>query len=106
MHSIDPNAFLAQLTPKLLDYVEGQADTSRPTVRFADPLQIAQAFEAVGCPLPVGSEAVGANELLKACDQIMDYSVRTSSPLFNNQVPYLAFNSTRARARAHTHTHK
>jgi hypothetical protein len=84
--SLDPNAFLAALTPKLLDYVEGQADTAEPTVKFAGPREIGEAFEAAGCPLPIGEEAVEANDIMRACDRIMEYSVRTSSPLFNNQL--------------------
>ena len=84
--SLDPNAFLAALTPKLLDYVEGQADTAEPTVKFPGPREIGEAFEAAGCPLPIGEEAVEANDIMRACDRIMEYSVRTSSPLFNNQL--------------------
>jgi len=86
-HPMGPNAFLAALTPKLLEYVQSQGDTSVPTVQFAGPRQIFEAFEAAGCPLPLGgAEACDAANLLEACDRILDFSVRTSSPLFNNQL--------------------
>jgi len=84
--SLSPESFLAALTPKILEYVSEDRVESKPTVKFAGPTEISSAFQDIGCSLPVGTEPVDAAHILAACDRIMEYSVRTSSPLFNNQL--------------------
>ena len=84
--SISPHDFLTRVTPKLLNYVEHQGDATKKSMEFKGPAELHKIFEDIGVPLAMGSEAVDPDLLLGACDAVMEYGLKTGSPLFNNQL--------------------
>eukprot|EP00620_Florenciella_sp_RCC1587_P022244 CAMPEP_0182570878 /NCGR_PEP_ID=MMETSP1324-20130603/11057_1 /TAXON_ID=236786 /ORGANISM="Florenciella sp., Strain RCC1587" /LENGTH=593 /DNA_ID=CAMNT_0024785317 /DNA_START=79 /DNA_END=1860 /DNA_ORIENTATION=+ len=80
-------AFRREMVPKLLNYVETQKDTALPVIKFRGPEELEEAFDAVVADgLKIGSAAVDSPSLLAAVDTVLEYGVRTGSPLFNNQL--------------------
>jgi|MDSY01.1.fsa_nt_gb glutamate decarboxylase len=84
--SLSAHDFLTRVTPKLLSYVEGQDDVSKKTMTLKSPAELTQIFDDLGVPLEMGSDPVDSMLLLDACDAVMEYGLRTGSPLFNNQL--------------------
>eukprot|EP00404_Azadinium_spinosum_P001450 CAMPEP_0180426970 /NCGR_PEP_ID=MMETSP1036_2-20121128/6073_1 /TAXON_ID=632150 /ORGANISM="Azadinium spinosum, Strain 3D9" /LENGTH=519 /DNA_ID=CAMNT_0022432547 /DNA_START=1 /DNA_END=1557 /DNA_ORIENTATION=+ len=77
------------MMPKIMDYMRGSADDTEPVVKLADPVEIAAAFDSVaGVSLAIDDQqaVVDSEALLKAVEVVSSFSVRTSSPGFNNQL--------------------
>ena len=81
--------FAEQLVPKIIEYLRGSASDSAAVVKLADPAEITAVFERdAGVSLKIGEnqEPEAVEALLRAADVVVDYSVRTGSPGFNNQL--------------------
>ncbi|GBF91842.1 glutamate decarboxylase [Raphidocelis subcapitata] len=73
----------------LTGYVaSANTDTSKPVVQLASPDELRAAFGEAGVPmqLPAGQAAVETDALLDALRQVLRFSMRTSHPLFYNQL--------------------
>eukprot|EP00283_Hemiselmis_rufescens_P009206 CAMPEP_0173422292 /NCGR_PEP_ID=MMETSP1357-20121228/3055_1 /TAXON_ID=77926 /ORGANISM="Hemiselmis rufescens, Strain PCC563" /LENGTH=306 /DNA_ID=CAMNT_0014385301 /DNA_START=140 /DNA_END=1057 /DNA_ORIENTATION=+ len=69
-------------------YVDGMGDPGRRVVKFASPDEILEVLGRV-CGEEGETERVrgaSADEVVRLCELVLDYSVRTSSPLFYNQL--------------------
>jgi len=91
-----------QLSGMLCDYLEGQQDRSKPTVKLATPDELAAAFAERGTPVSLGrgcaapradggasdelQEPTDEAHLISSCEAVLEYSVRTSHPHFMNQL--------------------
>eukprot|EP00281_Chroomonas_sp_CCMP1168_P029363 CAMPEP_0206241144 /NCGR_PEP_ID=MMETSP0047_2-20121206/16338_1 /ASSEMBLY_ACC=CAM_ASM_000192 /TAXON_ID=195065 /ORGANISM="Chroomonas mesostigmatica_cf, Strain CCMP1168" /LENGTH=308 /DNA_ID=CAMNT_0053666019 /DNA_START=226 /DNA_END=1149 /DNA_ORIENTATION=- len=69
----------------LEEYVAGMGDKSKKVVEFATPQQITSALRAA-CAHAGDGEVASPDEILGMCEVVMQYSVRTSSPFFFNQL--------------------
>ena len=81
--------FAEQLVPKIIEYLRESASDSAAVVKLADPAEISAVFERdAGVSLQIGEnqEPEAVEALLRAADVVVDYSVRTGSPGFNNQL--------------------
>lgn len=78
--------FPSNLVPLLLEHM--RTGTSKPVVNFKDPTSLYDHFQKIGVPLKIGNnEPTYSHErLLRACASILECSVNTTSPLFNNQL--------------------
>jgi glutamate/tyrosine decarboxylase-like PLP-dependent enzyme len=82
-------AFAESMVPKMMDYLRGNADLDPDVVKFASPTEIAAAFEkvsSVSLNFDEQAQPVDHVSLTKAADVVCDYSVRTTSPGFHNQL--------------------
>mmetsp|Transcript_34023 Transcript_34023/g.79678 ORF Transcript_34023/g.79678 Transcript_34023/m.79678 type:complete len:201 (-) Transcript_34023:39-641(-) len=69
-------------------YVDGMGDRGKKVIKFASPAEILEVFGSV-CADDGGAErerGASADEVVRLCELVLDYSVRTSSPLFFNQL--------------------
>mmetsp|Transcript_21615 Transcript_21615/g.34994 ORF Transcript_21615/g.34994 Transcript_21615/m.34994 type:complete len:995 (+) Transcript_21615:136-3120(+) len=81
--------FLSKLAPKLVDYHrESIGGEARVHSRLQSPEELAKTFAAAGAPLGLaeGAEGVDMTTLTAAVQAVMDNSVRSSHPLFLNQL--------------------
>ena len=71
-----------------MEYVRRSADRSQPVVRLKSPQELRQAFQESGCSLEIGDceAGVGTEALLRGLECVLENSVRTSHPLFFNQL--------------------
>lgn len=73
----------------LTQYVsDSNADPTRPVVELAPPSALRAAFAAAGAPVELadGEPPAGAAALEAALREVLRYSMRTSHPLFYNQL--------------------
>ncbi|KAI8476544.1 MAG: pyridoxal phosphate-dependent transferase [Monoraphidium minutum] len=80
---------LKQASDLLQSYVsEASTDAAAPVIRLASPEALRAAFGDAGVPLPLeqGQAPVGVDALTAALRQVLHYSMRTSHPLFYNQL--------------------
>ncbi|KAK9808552.1 hypothetical protein WJX73_007613 [Symbiochloris irregularis] len=79
---------IGQITLLLCDYLRSQGDQSQPVSRVLGPEQLQQVFAAAGIPLSLedSHEGTAPKELLAAVRLALQYSVRTGSPKFLNQL--------------------
>lgn len=82
-----PADFVAALAPSLIAHMR-DTGARKPVVNFESPEGLHAIFKEIGVPLPLaeGEDAHGHDELLAACSAVLDYSVNTTSPYFNNQL--------------------
>jgi glutamate/tyrosine decarboxylase-like PLP-dependent enzyme len=81
--------FAEKLVPKILDYLRGSASDSAAVVKLADPAEIGAVMQSdAGLSLQIDADQApeDVEALLRAADVVCDYSVRTGSPGFNNQL--------------------
>jgi len=73
---------------RLCGYIDSLKDQSQPVVRLASPDELRKKFIDAGISLTLQNEqeAVSEAELTKAVDLLLEYSVRTGHPMFNNQL--------------------
>lgn len=77
-----------QVWPLVWKYLNSLEDESIPVVRFRTPDELRAEFAKTGVALPFGAEETPADQaqLVDACQAILDFSVRSGNPLFNNQL--------------------
>ena len=81
-------SFMNSLSPKLIEYMDGLDNRDASVVELATPEEISAAFSGgpTSLSLDAVQEPIDSQALLSCADIIMKYSVRTGSPLFNNQL--------------------
>lgn len=88
-HELDQQDFLITAAELLKAYVASSSNSSKPVVELACPDKLAAAFAAAGVPLKLDDHQAAAetsNELIAALQTTLKHSVRTSHPLFFNQL--------------------
>jgi hypothetical protein len=80
--------FADRLWPRVREYLDSMERQDIPVVKLRNPDELREAFAQTGVPLPFAPREPPNDvaSLLRACDAVMEYSVRTGSPLFNNQL--------------------
>lgn len=75
----------AKLAPRLIDHL--RSGHEKPVVNFKNPKELYDHFrEIVGVPIEIEDSTFHNDQLLNACDAVLDHSVNTTSPMFNNQL--------------------
>lgn len=81
-----PSDLAAALAPLLIDHM--RTGQEKPVVNFKNPKALYDHFVKIGVPLEIGDthQTFDNQELLRACTEVLNHSVNTTSPLFNNQL--------------------
>jgi hypothetical protein len=84
--SANPVSLAEGLAPKLVDHLHH--GHQKPVVNFKNPTELYEHFRSIGVPLEIGktNQSFNNDDLLRACDAVLQYSVNTTSPMFNNQL--------------------
>lgn len=77
---------LNEVFEKIRRYIESNADNHKPVVNYSSPAELASLIN-----LQIEDAGVAQNEFLELVDQYLNYSVRTGSKQFLNQL-YSGFN--------------
>lgn len=82
------SALPAAIAQRLCNYIDSLQDRTEPVVRLATPEEIQSKFQDMGVPLSLLGDQAGTSpdDLEKAVDLLLAYSVRTGHPLFFNQL--------------------
>eukprot|EP01012_Entosiphon_sulcatum_P057747 TRINITY_DN815_c0_g1_i1.p1 TRINITY_DN815_c0_g1~~TRINITY_DN815_c0_g1_i1.p1 ORF type:complete len:534 (-),score=113.19 TRINITY_DN815_c0_g1_i1:1315-2916(-) len=96
MYDVLPNYTLsgsafpqAVATEVLFPYLDSLTDRSQAVVRLASPEEIEAALAATGCPADIPDGSLPMEDyapLIRACNEILNFSVRTGHPHFWNQL--------------------
>lgn len=89
MIEMDDDRFLGLLSQRLGAYVRSRDDVEDKVVRLTSPEELARSFEeesGVALRLEERQEETSNETLLSAVDALLRYSVKTSHPLFLNQL--------------------
>ena len=80
--------FLKPLSELIFKYLDDATDTSKPVVNIASPAELADAFGKSGVDLRLADDVkpVSSENLLSACQTVIDKSVHTAHPHFMNQL--------------------
>ena len=78
--------FLDSVYEKLRRYVVEENSTTTPVIELRSPDELHRLFEEHATSLEIGKDSVDEEKLLKSVDLLLKYSVKTSHPLFLNQL--------------------
>jgi len=114
VESRNETQFLEKAADLLVGYAGSQLDARRPTNTLRSPAELEEAFRARGHSIEIGDGEGPASEdeVLRAMDVTLKYSVRTGHPLFLNQLysgsdPYaLAGDWLSVAANTNVHTYE
>lgn len=80
--------FIEHVLRLLCAYLKPEAQAAAPVVRLRGPDELEELFARAGVPLALakGEAPLGDEALLSACKLVLEYSVRSRSPYFFNQL--------------------
>jgi glutamate decarboxylase len=86
--NVVPTAFLSEVSARLIDYHKQSIGGDEAVSVYKTPAQLHTLFERIGVPLHCNADdkPVSLTQLTKALDAALTTSVRSSHPMFLNQL--------------------